>query len=146
MLCDVDEYFYVNSTTVTTSFLPAIDSWVKEYPQNDAFLVKSNMMLGKKPKWVPRDAYIKNGYLFTYFRYKLPEIYSGRIKMILPSSFDGIFGLHDCYSCSSICPTDDLIRIAHYKQKVQKTAKEEMLIMPSYQSLVLARRKELFGY
>lgn len=146
MLCDVDEYFYVNSTTIATSFLPSIKQWVSEYPHINAFLAKSNMMMGKTQSWVPREDYIKEGKLFTYFRYNLPEIYSGRIKMILLSSFDGIFGLHDCFECSWICPTDDIIRLAHYKQKVQKRAKQENVIMPSYQNLVLSRRNHLFGY
>ena len=144
LLFDTDEYMYINKTHVEYDLLPYIELWNSEYPSVDAFRVKSNMMMRKRETWVPRDKYIREGKLFTFFNRILPEIYSGRIKLILPSRFDGIMGLHDCTSCSMFIPPDDILRMAHYKVTYMR-AHDVDNVMKLYAEPVLNMRRELFG-
>lgn len=144
LLFDTDEYMYINKTQAEFNLLPYIEFWNSEYPSVDAFRVKSNMMISKKETWVPRDQYIREGKLFTYYNRVLPEKYSGRIKLILPSRFDGIMGLHDCTSCSMYIPEDDVLRMAHYKVIYMRALAVDQ-VMKFYAEPVLKKRRELFG-
>ena len=145
LLCDTDEYYYVNQPQVVDSLLPFILKWEQEYPEVNAFQVKSNMFMAHRASWRDRNKLLRDGKLFTYFNRKLPEIYSGRIKLILTQQFDGIVGLHDCTSCAMFAPPDNLLRMAHYKAHTHKNAKEIDHIMVLYSDIVVNKRKELFG-